>query len=257
MNVIGICHHPRWDSFPPVFFCRQFGREVRDANQRFRCFYTRTRLMCVRTIDASEVTWRTNQFASTSSGDRPPVRRTAFSTPSGFLGPFDRSPENHLAVCCPRSPEAILVDLQGPYLGLQRGSRHAEPGGRAGWSKHLSSAFPQGTLDHVFFLKGESAGKLTRIFGCRCRQFLRDPAFIGRKILCFAHDDRSLDNVLQFANISRPGVRLKKVQRLFIYPVKALSCSSCEMIDEVFNQQGDVFSSFPQGRNFNRKTLRR
>lgn len=84
MNVIGICHHPRWDSFPPVFFCRQFGREVRDANQRFRCFYTGTRSICVRTIDASEVTWRANQFASTLCGDRALLTRTAFPTPPRF-----------------------------------------------------------------------------------------------------------------------------------------------------------------------------
>src|SRR6267143_1815722 len=83
----------------------------------------------------------------------------------------------------------------------------------------------------------------------------RKPTLIDREIFCFAYNYRSLDDVLQFANITRPGVRLKQIEALFVDRLKALACFPCVAINEVLDQQGDVFSSFPQRRHLNRKNV--
>src|SRR6266481_2602685 len=83
----------------------------------------------------------------------------------------------------------------------------------------------------------------------------RKPTLIDGEILCFAYNYRSLDDVLQFANITRPGVRLKQIEALFVHRIKALSSFPCVTINEVLDQQGNVFSSFSQCRNFNRKDV--
>src|SRR5207237_1661579 len=66
---------------------------------------------------------------------------------------------------------------------------------------------------------------------------------------------RSLNHVLQFANITRPWVRLKQIEALFVHRLKALSCFPCETVNEVLDQQGNVFSSFTQRRHLNRKNV--
>src|SRR5260370_24614310 len=74
-------------------------------------------------------------------------------------------------------------------------------------------------------------------------------------MLRVAHDYRSLDDVLQFANVTRPGVRLKQFQALFLYPADALSCFTRISIDEVLNQQANVFLPFTQRRHLNRENV--
>src|SRR5713226_5017036 len=83
----------------------------------------------------------------------------------------------------------------------------------------------------------------------------RKPTPIHGEIPRVADDYRSLDDVLQFANIARPGVRLKQIEALFVHRLKALSRFPCVTIDEILDQQGNVFSSFSQCRNFNRKDI--
>ena len=41
------------------------------------------------------------------------------------------------------------------------------------------------------------------------QRLLSKPGLVDREILCFAHDDRSLDHVLQFADVPWPGVGAK------------------------------------------------
>src|SRR6202035_819558 len=71
----------------------------------------------------------------------------------------------------------------------------------------------------------------------------------------FANNDGSLNHVLQFADITRPGIRLKQSEALFVHSLKALSNFPGETIDEVLYQQGNVFSSFAQRGHFNRKNV--
>src|SRR5229473_6381650 len=83
----------------------------------------------------------------------------------------------------------------------------------------------------------------------------RKPTPIHGEIPRVADDYRSLDDVLQFANITRPGVRHKQIEALFVHRMKALSRFLCVTINEILDQQGNVFSSFSQCGNFNRKDV--
>src|SRR5260370_9688418 len=83
----------------------------------------------------------------------------------------------------------------------------------------------------------------------------RKPALINREILRVAHDYRSLDDVLQFANVTWPGIRLKQFQALFVYATDALSCFPRVTIDEVINEHWNVFLPFPQRRHLDGKNV--
>src|SRR6266849_2364841 len=126
-------------------------------------------------------------------------------------------------------------------------------GSGAGRSEHLTSTFAQGSLDHLFFL----SSKLLREFqlGCRlaCKRVPRKPTLIERKILCFAYNNRSLDDVLEFANITWPRIRLKKLQGFAVHPTYVLAQFPRRTIDEVLNQSGNIFPPFAQSRHLNRK----
>src|SRR6266403_691411 len=116
---------------------------------------------------------------------------------------------------------------------------------------HPSPAFAQRSLNPLFLLASQPLREFQ--LGCRlgCTRVSRKPTRIHRKILCFADYDRALNDVLQFANISRPRIGQKQVQSFLVYPTEVLSGLSCEMMDEVLHQQRNVFSSFPQRRNLN------
>src|SRR5262249_32535497 len=145
----------------------------------------------------------------------------------------------------------ILVDLQRPDFRFQSGSWHTEPRSRARRSKHLSSAFSEGSLDTLFLLSGKLSGKIDRGFWVRCNRLPRKPALVHGEVLCFTHNDGSLNDVLQFANVTRPGIRREQVQGLSAHASYALSCFPRVTIDEVLDEQRDVFSPFPQRRNLN------
>src|SRR6267378_5015020 len=117
-------------------------------------------------------------------------------------------------------------------------------GSRAGWSEHLSSTFAQGSLDHLFFLSSKLLGELRLVFRLGCKRLARKPGLVHREILCFAHDDRSFDDVLEFANITWPRIRLKKLQSLAVYPAYVLAQFPRVMFDEVSDQRGNIFTPF-------------
>src|ERR1700690_2266052 len=81
----------------------------------------------------------------------------------------------------------------------------------------------------------------------------RKPTFIDREILRLTYNDGSLNYVLQFTNITWPGVRLEQIETLFVHPLETFSCFPCVTINEVLDQQGNVFWSFPQRGHVNRK----
>src|SRR6267143_931933 len=84
----------------------------------------------------------------------------------------------------------------------------------------------------------------------------RKPTLIDREIFCFAYNYRSLDDVLQFANVTQPRVRLKQFQAPFVYPANVLSRFSRVTIDEVLNQHRNIFSSFPQRRHLDGENVK-
>ena len=68
------------------------------------------------------------------------------------------------------------------------------------------------------------------------RRLPRKPTLVDREILRFTYHYRSLDDILQFANVSRPGIRLKQFQTLFVHPADALSRFPRLTIDEVLDE---------------------
>src|SRR6267143_7279497 len=117
-------------------------------------------------------------------------------------------------------------------------------GSRAGRSEHLSSTFAQGSLDDLFFLGSKLLGELRLVFRLGCKRLARKPTLNHREILCFAHDDRSFDDVLEFPNITWPRIRLKKLQGLAVYPAYVLAQFLRRTIDEVLYQRGNIFTPF-------------
>src|SRR5258705_12308455 len=67
----------------------------------------------------------------------------------------------------------------------------------------------------------------------------------------FGNDDRALNNILQFANVTGPGVRLKQIEGFPVYPPDILSFFSGIAIDEVLDQHRNVFSPLAQRRDLN------
>src|SRR5882762_2432666 len=86
-------------------------------------------------------------------------------------------------------------------------------------------------------------------------RLLRKPSLVYREILRFAHDDRSLNHVLQFANVTRPGIRLKQVQTLLVDTPYILSYIPRATIQEIIDQHRNVCPAFPQRRNLKGKNV--
>src|SRR5258706_15641555 len=126
---------------------------------------------------------------------------------------------------------------------------------RPGGSGHSPSACAQGSLNHLFLLGSKRLRQFQLSFRIVCKRLPRQPTLIHREIFGFEHNHGPLDDVLQLADITRPGIRYEKVQSLLVNPANALSCFSSETIDEVLDQQGNVFFSFPQRRNLDRKNI--
>src|SRR6266568_2706214 len=126
---------------------------------------------------------------------------------------------------------------------------------RPGGSGHSPSACAQGSLNHLFLLGSKLLRQFQLAFRIVCKRLPRQPTLIHGEIFGFEHNHGPLDDVLQLADITGPGIRYKKIQSLLVNPADALSCFSSETIDEVLDQQGNVFSSFSQRRNLNRENV--
>src|SRR6202035_5747392 len=81
------------------------------------------------------------------------------------------------------------------------------------------------------------------------------PVFVDREYLSFAKDHRTLDDVLQFADVSGPRIGLKQFQRLLVDTFYVLASFSRIAIDKVFHQQRNVLSALSKGRYVNRENV--
>ena len=79
-----------------------------------------------------------------------------------------------------------------------------EPSGSVTYSRHMPVPTPL---------------RLTRVFRFGRKWLATKPGLVDRQMLCFAHDGRSLNHVLQFADVPRPGVGAKQVEAFFGYPL--------------------------------------
>src|SRR5260370_32977096 len=119
-----------------------------------------------------------------------------------------------------------------------------------------SSGFSEGRINHLFFPGSQPVREVRLAIELVCNRLLRKPSLVHREILGFAHDDRSLNHVLQFANVTRPGIRLKQVQTLLVDPPYILSYIPRATINEILNQHWNIFPPFTQRRNLKRKNVK-
>src|SRR5258708_328158 len=112
---------------------------------------------------------------------------------------------------------------QRPDCRLQSRSWYAEFGGCAGGSVHPSPAFAECGLNDCFLLRRKPLKEAKPPVRLSWNGLPRKPTLIDGEILRFTYDDRALDHVLRFANITRPGIRLNQIEALFADRLKALS----------------------------------
>ena len=67
-----------------------------------------------------------------------------------------------------------------------------------------------------------------------------EPTLIDGEGLRFADDDGAFDDVLQFANISRPGVGAEQFESIFVDSLYSFSGFPGVAIDEIFHEHRDV-----------------
>src|ERR1700750_1688138 len=108
--------------------------------------------------------------------------------------------------------EFALLDLQLFDLRFQRRRRDSELGGCPARSSDPSLTLGQGCFDHLLFLTLQSVWERTRPVWTE-GPLAREPRLVDRKRLAAAQDDRSLDDVLPFANIARPRISFAELQR--------------------------------------------
>src|SRR5712671_2371263 len=120
---------------------------------------------------------------------------------------------------------------------------------------HSPPALAQGSLYHLFLLGSKLLRQFQLAFRIVCERLPRQPTLIDGEIFGFENNHGPLDDVLQLADITGPGIRYQKVQSLLVNPADALACFSRKTVDEVLDQQENVFFSFPQRRNLNRKNV--
>ena len=68
-------------------------------------------------------------------------------------------------------------------------------------------------------------------------------------------DDRTLDDILQLANVSRPRISLAELQCPLVDPVDPLGHLLGETLDEVLDQNRNVLAPFSERRHLNRKDI--
>src|SRR5271154_529014 len=94
-------------------------------------------------------------------------------------------------------------------------------------------------LDDLFLLRGGLPGKRRAILP-GCRRLQREPARIHRERVAFRDDDRSFDHVLQFPNVSRPGVRAQPFESFLLDGSYFLPGFPRITVDEILDQRSDI-----------------
>ena len=91
------------------------------------------------------------------------------------------------------------------------------------------------------------------LFGARLAEFFRQAR--ARDQLFFAHDRGALENVAQFANISRPGVAHENVQHFRADAAHVLAVLGVDVAQDVLDQQRDIVFVFAQRRQIDVKDV--
>ena len=81
------------------------------------------------------------------------------------------------------------------------------------------------------------------------------PAFVNLELFSIAQDDRSLNHVLQLANVAGPVVPLKEFQRFLPDMPDSFSRFLCVALDQVLDEQRNVIHPIPRRRDLYGKDI--
>src|ERR1700761_5222493 len=81
------------------------------------------------------------------------------------------------------------------------------------------------------------------------------PTIVDLELFRFAHDHRTLDDVLQLAHISWPWIRLQVIERSRVYALKCLAGFLCVAFDEILDQLWNILAPLSQWRHFHRENV--
>jgi hypothetical protein len=110
----------------------------------------------------------------------------------------------------------MLVDFERADLRFERRSRGPESRrrpGRAGYAALLAPSAAS-TRDRSWAVNSSSGCSGTRLV----EALAHEPTLIDAQGMGVGHDDRPLDDILQFADVARPGIIAQQIERLFADP---------------------------------------
>src|SRR3984885_10308405 len=148
----------------------------------------------------------------------------------------------------------VFLDLQLFDFRVQRRSGNSEFRCRTFRASDFPLAFSQCGFNDFSLLILEGVWQTTW-------QFLPgwlwagQPSLFDPKGIAAAQDHRSLNDVLQLTDISRPGIRLAQFKRIRVDCANLLSGFLRVALYEVFDQHRNILSPFAERRHLNRKNV--
>ena len=154
----------------------------------------------------------------------------------------------------PLHHKLVLLDAQLLNFRVQRRSGNSEFRCRTFWASDFSLAFSQCGFNDFSLLILESVGQRTWQL---LSGWLRagQPSLFDPKGVAAAKDHRSLNDVLQLTDISRPRIQLALFQRIPVDFANLLPGFLCVAFYEILHQHRNVLPPFAQRRHLNRENV--
>src|SRR6266849_4266634 len=153
--------------------------------------------------------------------------------------------------------EPVLINSETSDLCLESSSRDTQLCCRTRRPGDRAAAVREGSFDHFLLLTKQCACHSA----CRSCDFWLlplKPGIVDGESVTLSQDDTSLNYVLKFANVSRPGIRLKKPETLFSNSPEFLPGFLRKAVNKILHQQRNVLCSLLQrwhGDRYNSKPV--
>src|SRR6267154_5241614 len=155
----------------------------------------------------------------------------------------------------------MLVDTERRDLRIERLTRNPEPCRGAMASGDPPSRRGQGGLDHLSFglrldalLLCQRGADRNAWLACSVG-VAGEPRFVNGERVAVAQDHGPLDDVLELPNVPWPVVRLEERQRGPADLPDALAGFRGKPLDQIFDQERDVFGTLAERRDVDRKDV--
>src|SRR5258705_7357134 len=132
-------------------------------------------------------------------------------------------------------PEAMLINFERADLRFERRSRDPEPRRRTRRTRYAAFARGERRLDSRPLVGCQFV--IQRSFGIRLDDALpHEPTLIDAQGIGIGHNDRPLDDILQFSNVAWPRIIAEQIERLFADSVNLLPRSLGIPVNKVLHQ---------------------